>query len=223
MIKKLNVLIVLLCAFILLPNTIKASTSLNLKETLADEEIEEAFDNYKETDNQITIYLFRGKGCGYCRAFLTFLNNITDEYGKYFKLVSYEVWNNQENNTLMSEVSTFLGQQAGGVPYIVIGDKVFAGYAASYDDGIKQAITDLYNTKKKDRYDVFSEMKKNNKKINIDINSVIFPLIFTIISTIIIISYINLKYKELKLEISKISIVKENIKIDNKDTKKKKK
>ena len=66
--------------------------TLNLEDTLKEESIDLEFDNYEETDDQITIYLFRGKGCGYCRAFLTFLNSITEEYGKYFKLVSFETF-----------------------------------------------------------------------------------------------------------------------------------
>ena len=70
--------------------------TLNLEETLAEEGIEKKFSNYKETDDQITIYMFRGKGCAYCKKFLEFLNGITEEYGKYFKLVSFESWYNDE-------------------------------------------------------------------------------------------------------------------------------
>ena len=215
---------IILCLFLLVGlvfftnNTkVLAKSTLNLREALADEEIEETFKNYKETNDQITIYLFRGKGCGYCRAFLTFLNSITEEYGKYFKLVSYEVWNNQENANLMTEVANYLEQPAGGVPYIIIGDKVFAGYTSSYDDGIKQAITDLYNTSKKKRYDVFEQMKKNPNKNSANtsnISSIIYPLVLTVISTLVIISYINLKFKELKVEINKSNLVEKNNKID---------
>ena len=62
--------------------------TLNLDEALTEEEIEHDFSNYKESDKQVTIYLFRGKGCAYCRAFLTHLNDIVDDMGKYFKVVS---------------------------------------------------------------------------------------------------------------------------------------
>ena len=48
--------------------------------------------------DKATIYLFRGKGCGYCRALLTFLNSINDEYGDMYELKSYEVWNDQTNS-----------------------------------------------------------------------------------------------------------------------------
>lgn len=124
-----------------------------------------------KSNDKITIYMFRGKGCGYCRSFLTFLSNINPEYGKYFELKSYEVWYDQNNGELMSKISTFLEQEAGGVPYIIIGDKVFAGYASSYDEQIKTAIKDLYNTKKSKRYDVIKEYEKKEGKLTTNYKS----------------------------------------------------
>ena len=53
----------------------------------------------------------------------------------------------------MQKVSETTGEEAGGVPYIVIGDKVFAGYSENYDEDIKNKIDELYNTKKSKRYD----------------------------------------------------------------------
>ena len=114
----------------------KEYKTLNLDEALKEEEIDHDFSNYKETDDQAIIYLFRGKGCAYCKKFLTYLNSIVDDYGKYFKVVSYEVWYDNDNAELMEKVCNLLGQKAEGVPYIVIGDKVFAGYAESYNDEI---------------------------------------------------------------------------------------
>ena len=179
----------------------------NLKETLADDQIEEAFKNYSENDKQITIYLFRGKGCGYCHAFLEFLNSITDEYGKYFKLVSFEVWYDKTNASLMQDVASFLGKEAGGVPYIVIGDQVFAGYASSYDDQIKSAITDLYNTKSKERYDVFKEMNKDEKSSSTSVSStkvIVWNLIFVLISTCSVILFVNNKINKTNEEIKNL-------------------
>ena len=128
--------------------------TMNFTEILKEENIE-LKGEYTENDKQATIYLFRGNGCHYCQNFLTFLSSIVPEYGQYFKVVGFEVWSNQENSTLLSNISKFLGSEAGGVPYIVIGDQAFPGYASEYDEGIKAAITDLYNST--DRYDVFEE------------------------------------------------------------------
>ena len=98
----------------------KEYKTLNLDEALKEEAIDHDFSNYKETDDQAIIYLFRGKGCAYCKKFLTYLNSIVDDYGKYFKVVSYEVWYDNDNAELMEKVGNLLGQKAEGVPYIVI-------------------------------------------------------------------------------------------------------
>ena len=59
----------------------KEYKTLNLDEALKEEEIDHDFSNYQETDDQAIIYLFRGKGCAYCKKFLTYLNSIVDDYG----------------------------------------------------------------------------------------------------------------------------------------------
>lgn len=205
MTKKLRLLGILLIGLLLIPLNVKAAeyNTLDFEATLADEEIEAEFKNYNPNSDAITIYLFRGKGCGFCRKYLQFMNSIANEYGKYFKMETYEVWNDSNNSKLLGEISDYLGQEASGVPYIIIGDKVFGGYTEEYNEDIKKAITDLYKTKQKKRYDVLEQMKKHPKKNNqtaaFDNNAIIWSLVFTFVSTVIIMSYINLKFKELKL------------------------
>ena len=225
--KKKLLSIVGLFLILLMPFQIFASTDYetkNLKETLAAEEIELAYPDYKETDDQITIYMFRGTGCGYCKAFLTFLNSITEEYGKYFKLESYEVWSNQNNGELMQEVGEFLGEQAGGVPFIIIGDKVFPGYNEVYDEDIKTAIKDLYDSK--NRYDVFEEMEKAKlmKKINSILTKVI-PIV-SVLGLIAVSIYVNKNNKTLTARINeleeKINVINETVEKEKKTTTKSK-
>jgi thiol-disulfide isomerase/thioredoxin len=140
--------------------------------------------------------MFRGKGCGYCRAFLNFLNDNAEEYGKYFKLVSFETWYDENNGGLLTDVSTFLGEAAQGVPYVIIGDQVFPGYASSYDDGIKSAITELYKQKPEDRYDVFKAyndgIDAEKKAANASTNKVIiWNFVFVLIATVVIVLVIK--------------------------------
>lgn len=184
----------------------KGYSSLNLDEALTEEGIDHDFSNYQENNDQAIIYLFRGKGCGYCKKFLTFLNSIVDDYGKYFKVVSYEVWYDQENASLLTKVSNYLGTSAEGVPYIVIGDKVFPGYASSYDEDIKDAIKKQYDSK--NEYDVMEKLSvdsnsnsktevkntKNNSTLSVILIS-IFASIF-VIGAIVIIVIFNLKDKK---------------------------
>ena len=165
-VKKL--LIVLIMVLFVFPVTAfaeeKTYNTLNLDETLTQEEIEHDFSNYEENDDQAVIYMFRGQGCGYCKKFLNFINSIVGEYGEYFKVETYEVWNDSDNAELMQNIATFLGKKAEGVPFIIIGDKTFNGYSESYDEDIKSAIKELYDTKKEDRYDVMQEYAKNGGK-----------------------------------------------------------
>lgn len=120
--KKLKLLVVAVISILLLPLSINA----------ADKE-------------PINVYIFKGDGCGYCAAALEYFESIEKEYGKYFNLVEYEVWNNTDNASLMTDVASYFGEEVGGVPYIVIGDKTFQGYAESYNDQITDAIKAAYN------------------------------------------------------------------------------
>ena len=133
---------------------------LDFKESLAAEEIGLKYPDYQETDDQVTIYLFRGQGCHYCKDFLNFLNDNAQEYGKYFKLRSYEVWSDTFNDDLLDITSEFLNKPASGVPYIIIGNKVFPGYAPSYNEEILATIKDAYDGGSMYKYDVFEEMKE---------------------------------------------------------------
>ncbi|MBR4830460.1 MAG: hypothetical protein IKZ96_01670 [Bacilli bacterium] len=109
--------------------------------------------------DKVNVYIFRGEGCPHCEEALEFFDNLSndDEYKDLYKLVTYEVWYDENNSKLMSDVADALGDQVSGVPYIVIGTKTFAGYAAAYDDKIKDAIKTAYED---DEYkDVVKQVK----------------------------------------------------------------
>ena len=227
--KKKIAIIVLMLLSVIIPVKAFAKEqykTLNLEETLAEEGIEKQFTDYKETDDQVIIYLFRGKGCAYCRKFLEFLNGITDEYGKYFKLVSFESWYNEENSNLLGEISTFMGEQASGVPYIIIGDKVFGGYTESYDDSIKSAIKTLYDSE--DRYDVFEEYeysKKWDKILNpSNFTVIIWTICLVVASTVVIVLTNRCNTKKIveAIENNKVSKTDE-VKVEKLNNKSKKK
>lgn len=165
MFKKIN-LGVIICGliFFLSPIIVKAEaldlskySSTNLQESLFDEEISSDLGSYKETDDQINIYLFRGKGCSHCHEFLEYVStDLIKEYGNYFKIVSYEVWGNEDNAELFKKVATFMGDSGRGVPYIIIGNQSFVGYISTMNDDIIAALKKAYENK----YDVMEEIKK---------------------------------------------------------------
>ena len=129
--------------------------------------------------------------------------------GKYFKVVSFEVWGNEDNSNLLNQVATTMKQEAGGVPYIVIGDKVFAGYAEDYDDDIKTAIKKLYDTDKADRYDVMEHLSDStaapdttgtntSKDSSSNFSLIIFYIVFTLAACTVVVVYENKKRIELE-------------------------
>lgn len=196
----------------------------NLEETLQEEQIEHDLSKYKENDKQVTIYMFRGSGCGYCKKFLTFLNSIVDEYGEYFKLESYEVWSDNKNATLMEEVAGVLDVSVSGVPFIVIGDVPFTGYSERYDETIKKAITDLYNSD--ERYDVFEELEKQKEEEANALKDtrnaiIIINAIFLIISVGVIITKNNKNMQKLSEQIESLKkeikvLIENNKPVENK-------
>ena len=197
-------LLLLLIAFVLPFNTLAKTfyddyETKNFKETLEAEEMEIKNKNYKEDDKQAIIYMFRGDGCGYCRAFLEFLNSISEEYGKYFRLVSFEVWNNSQNADLLNKVPLVTNESAGGVPYIIIGEKVFGGYAESYNDEIKSAIMAQYNDPS---YDVFEKLDErlNGGSSSTSSFAVIFWNAFFIVAATVAIIIVSNKNTQRVLE-----------------------
>ena len=200
--KTLKLLAVVLASLVLVPNVLNAKgiedyETLNYKDTLKAEEIEEQFTDYKETDDQITIYLFRGQGCGFCRAFLTYMNSITEEYGKYFKMVTFEVWNDDKNWDLMTDVSNFMNNPAGGVPYIIIGDKVIPGYNERYNDTIKNAIVSEYNKDEDERYDALYEYFHQKTDVR-NTTVIVWNGVFVLIGTVAIIIFVGYKFRKLE-------------------------
>lgn len=210
---------------VLLPLTANASLideyeHKNFKDTLASESIELKNKDYKETDDQITIYMFRGQGCTFCKAFLNFLNDISDEYGKYFKLVSFEVWENENNGTLFDQVATVTGEEAGGVPYIVIGETVYPGYVSDWDENIKKSIKEEYDKKESDRVDILEKAENYEDEVKKAesapyVKTIWWNLAFIVVATASIITVNTIQNK-------KVLKALEEVKKSNKETKKNK-
>ena len=112
------------------------------------------FNNKKE---KINVYLFWGNGCPHCEHAKEFFSSIEEEYGKYYNLIEYEVWYDDNNNQLARKVDAELNANATGVPFIVIGDDYVKGYSQMMDEEIKEKIISQY---KNDNYvDVVEKVK----------------------------------------------------------------
>ena len=107
-------------------------------------------------DNRVKVYFFRGEGCSHCAETEEFFNSIQEEYGSKFTIIDYETWYNTENSELMQKVAEARGEEANGVPYIIIGDKSWNGFAQDMADEIKSQIDSEYEKAVDDRYDVMT-------------------------------------------------------------------
>lgn len=195
--KKIGLILVLFIALFTLTGCGKSGKDyyakynhLNFKETLDAEEMQIENTEYTEADDQVTIYLFRGQGCNFCRKFLTFLNSISKEYGKYFKLVSFEVWYDEANNALWKEVPNVTEVEARGVPYIIIGDKVFDGYTEEYNDAIKTKIMEQYQKKTYDAFDKLANYNSGFKGFSIT-EAIIINAVLVSVAAVAIIANSN--------------------------------
>ena len=148
--KKFKFLFVLLLAVIMIPFTVFAE---------GEEEV-------SEESKEVPLYFFRGEGCPHCQEAEEWFASIEEELGSYFKIVDYETWYNSDNADLMSKVEKARGEEAGGVPYIIIGDKSWIGFADDYKEEIKAQIKAVYDQEVDARYDImkYVEAGKTTKK-----------------------------------------------------------
>lgn len=116
--------------------------------------------NYSESEDKVNVYIFRGSSCSHCLESIMYFSSILDDYGKYFNLVTFEVWENPDNSALMEYIGSEMGDTVTGVPYIVIGEESFPGYAESLNADIEKAIVDEYNSTKK--HDVLAGVDLEN-------------------------------------------------------------
>ena len=90
----------------------------------------------QEESKEVKLYFFRGEGCSHCAEAEAWFESIEEEYGDYFEIVDYETWYNSENAELMQKVAEARGETAEGVPYIIIGNKSWNGFAEDYEEEI---------------------------------------------------------------------------------------
>lgn len=116
---------------------------------------------------EVNLYFFRGEGCSHCAEAEAWFESIEEEYGSYFQIVDYETWYNQENAELMQKVAEARGEEAQGVPYIIIGNKSWNGFTQSYTTEMLEQIKSEFEKDVNDRYDIIKllpDIKKQEAK-----------------------------------------------------------
>ena len=124
-----------------------------------------AFNHESDIDlssNKPNIYIFWGDGCPHCKALAKFISKLPAETKNKVNIYSFEVWGDKDNKTFMKNFGKFLDQDVRGVPFMVIGDKIFDGYSSG-DTKTDQQILDAINTiiKNQGSTDQYKLYKKN--------------------------------------------------------------
>lgn len=124
-----------------------------------------AFNHESDIDlgsNKSNIYIFWGDGCPHCKALAKFISKLPAETKNKVNIYSFEVWSDKDNKTFMKKFGKYLGQDVSGVPFMVIGDKIFDGYSSG-DAKTDQQIIDAINTiiKNQGSTDQYKLYKKN--------------------------------------------------------------
>ena len=97
------------------------------------------------SSNKPNIYIFWGDGCPHCKALAKFISKLPDETKNKVNIYSFEVWSDKDNKAFMKKFGKYLGEDVSGVPFMVIGDKIFDGYSSG-DTKTDQQILDAINT-----------------------------------------------------------------------------
>lgn len=139
--KKVRFLFILLIGILLVPCTVLANNQEPVK-----------------------VYFFYGNGCPHCAEAEEFFDSIEDELGDQFDIVSYETWYNSDNVDLMNKVAELRKEEPEGVPYIIIGNQSWDGYASYYDDEIIDKIKTEYKKDADSRYDIMDYVGALNDK-----------------------------------------------------------
>lgn len=126
--------------------------------------IDEKFKDEEESEEKVKVNIFYGNGCPHCAELEEWIESdeIQEKYGGIFEINYYEVWYNASNKALVQDIANYLEKPFTGVPYIVIGDVVYSGFASGMEDRILQTIKDEHNKKPSERIDVIAEIKGEN-------------------------------------------------------------
>ena len=109
-------------------------------------------------DNKVNIYFFWGQGCSYCEKEFQFLESIDGEYREYFNIYAFEVWHDQSNRVLLDDFAEIMDETVSGVPFTIIGDETFSGFASTMESEFKNAII----TQATKDFDVYREYQKDS-------------------------------------------------------------
>lgn len=166
--KKLKYLFLILMTALIIPFSVFA-------------EGEEENNAENNESKEVPVYFFRGEGCSHCAEAEEWFESIEEEYGSFFEIKEYETWYNEENAALMEKVAEARGETAEGVPYIIIGNKSWNGFADDYKDEIISEIKNVFEQDIDERYDIMKYLPDEDEKESESSSSDVVALVLIII------------------------------------------
>lgn len=110
------------------------------------------------------VYFFYGDGCPHCAKEMQFLQEMQEVYPN-LEIRSFEIYHSKENALLLQKIGKSMDADVSGVPFSVIGDKYFVGYAENItSEEIKSQIEKCNNDGCPDRIASIMNSENENKK-----------------------------------------------------------
>lgn len=120
-------LVFLLTPLLLLPMPrVQAQTDQSVQQTV-------------QRGQPVAIYFFWGDGCPHCAKAKPFLAELTQRY-PHVEVRAYEVWYDEQNQLLFTQMAAAFGFEPSAVPTIFIGDRYWVGYAEELAVEIEAAV-----------------------------------------------------------------------------------
>jgi len=83
---------------------------------------------HAQAASTVDLVMFYGRGCEYCAAMQQFLQTVEKEHPE-LRINSYEVYFDNENARLFSQLAAAYNTEISGVPTIFLGENVFVGFS----------------------------------------------------------------------------------------------
>ncbi len=130
-------------------------TSCTLKKDYLIDYGEKAEKIVSQSTKKVKVYVFAKKGCEACENANEFFGNLVNDkdYANMFAYNFVEIydenWHTFDENSeqLMLDVASYFKDDIDQVPYIIVGEKSFAGYKEQWDDIFKKEIMRCYKAK----------------------------------------------------------------------------
>lgn len=87
----------------------------------------------------VDLYIFHGDGCPHCDDALAFLENLGERHPT-LRVHDFEVWYDEANRGLLSELANAYGRTVQGVPVIFLGDEMWTGFGPSVERDLRMRV-----------------------------------------------------------------------------------